>query len=313
MPEKALNQIPRPVREQYQKGVTALQRQNLDYAIAILTQVLVQEPGFFDCRQALRATQFKKSGSGGGFFKKLLSGASSSPMVAKGQLALRNSPQEALIIAEQILNSDPNSMAGHRILAEAAGAMEFPKTAQLSLEILAKNLPQDRDIQRQLAGCYADLGQGDKAEAIYTQLMAAHPDDISLREEFKDISARKTLAEGGYEAIADGSGSYRDILKDKEQAVALEQENRQVKTEDVAVGLIREYESRLQQQPGDLKLMRSLAELYAQKNDFDRALEYYDTIGKTSGMVDSALRKSIAGAASCMCALCRTPLWIHRT
>src|SRR5687767_5858513 len=107
MPEKSLNQIPRPLRDQYEKGLKNFQQQNFDYAMAILTQVLVQEPAFYDCRQALRATQFKKAGSGGGFFKKVFSGASSTPLVAKGQMALRNNPVEALNIAEQILNGDP--------------------------------------------------------------------------------------------------------------------------------------------------------------------------------------------------------------
>ncbi len=294
MSEKTLNQVPRPVREQYQKGVTALQRQNFDYAIAILTQVLDQEPGFYECREALRATQFKKRGSGGGFFKKMFSGASSSPMFAKGQLALRNNLREALSISEQILNSDPNSNGAHKILAEAAHALQFPKTALLSLEILAKNLPKDQDIQRQLANVYADLGQGDKAESIYTQLIQTNPLDPSLQEEFKNLSARKSMAEGGYEALADGRGSYRDILKDKQGAEAIEQENRQVKTDDVATRLIRDYESRLEVEPDNVKLMRSLADLYTQRNDFDRALQYYDSIAQTSGAVDSALRKSIA-------------------
>src|SRR5665213_1328625 len=97
MAEKTLNQISRPMREQYEKGLSALERQNLDYAIAIFSGVLEQEPGFFDCRQALRATQIKKAGAGGsGFFKKMLSGAGSSPLMAKGQLAMTKNPKEAL-------------------------------------------------------------------------------------------------------------------------------------------------------------------------------------------------------------------------
>jgi tetratricopeptide (TPR) repeat protein len=294
MPEKAVNQVPRPVREQYQKGVTALQRQNFDYAVAILTQILDQEPAFYDCREALRAAQSKKNGSGGGFFKRMISGASSSPMVAKGQIALRSDPQEALKIAEQILNSDPNSSAAHKILAEAARVLDFPKTALLSLSILAKNNPKDTDIQRQLAGTYADLGQGDKAEAIYTQLIQNNPQDISLLEEYKNISARKTLDEGGYEAMAESGGSYRDVLKDKEQAISLEQEQKQVKTEDMSARLIREYESRLEMDPSNVKLIRSIGELYVQKNDFDKALEYFNRLIQASGPADATLRKLIA-------------------
>lgn len=297
MSDKTLNQIPRAIREQYQKGVAALQRQNLDYAIAILTQCLEQEPGFYDCREALRASQAKKSGSGGGFFKKMLSGASSSPLVAKAQLALRTNPAEALNIAEQILNSDANNMAGHKILAEAAQALEFPKTALLSLQILNRNAPKDMAISRQLANVYADLGQADKAEAIYVELIRLNPGDASLNDELKDISARKTLSEGGYEAMVASGGSFRDALKSKEEAIALEQSNRQVKTEDVAQNLINEYESRLKAQPGNVKLTQTLAELYAQKKDFDRALEYYNQIA-AAGQADAALQKAIAETTS---------------
>ena len=115
-----------------------------------------------------------------------------------------------------------------------------------------------------------------------------------LGQALKDLSARKTLDEGGYDALADGTGSYRDILKDKEEAVSLEQQNRQVKTEDVAERLIGEYEARLKTEPKNLKLLRSLAELYTQKKQFDRALGYYDQIKSSEVGGDASLDRSIA-------------------
>ncbi|RMD66142.1 hypothetical protein D6833_01870, partial [Candidatus Parcubacteria bacterium] len=96
MPEKNLSQIPRDLRELYQKGTMALQRQNYDYAIAIFMQVLQREPAFFECRQALRAAQFKKTGGKTGFFKKLMGGASASPTLAKAQMVMRKNPLEAM-------------------------------------------------------------------------------------------------------------------------------------------------------------------------------------------------------------------------
>lgn len=294
MPEKSLNQIPRGLREQYEKGLKNFQQQNFDYALAILTQVLVQEPAFFDCRQVLRVTQFKKAGSGGGFFKKVFSGASATPLVAKGQLALRSNPLDALNIAEQILNSDPNSSAGHKLLADAALAADFPKTAVLSLEILVKNSPKDRELNEQLAEAYARSGQNAKAESIYADLLRANPGDQKISQALKDLSARSTMTDGGYESLADGTGSYRDILKNKEQAVALEQENRQVKSEDVADRLIRDYETKLAAEPNNFKLMRSVAELYVQKKDFDRALAYYEKLVSADGGADASLEKTIS-------------------
>ena len=146
-----------------------MQRENLDYAIALFNQVLEKEPEFFECRKALREAQFKKAGDkGGGFFKKMLSGASSSPLVAKGQIALRRNPAEALAIAEQILNSDPNSSAAHRLIVEAANALDLPRTAALSYETLSNNSPKDKDLAIAFARALAaagDVSEGDQIAA----------------------------------------------------------------------------------------------------------------------------------------------------
>ena len=77
-------------------------------------------------------------------------------------------------------------------------------------------------------------------------------------------------------------------------AVALEQQNRQVKTEDVAEKLINEYETRLKSEPKNLKLLRSLAELYTQKKQFDKALGYYEKIKSSEVGGDASLDRNIA-------------------
>ncbi len=295
MAEKSLNDLPRDVRALYNKGNEALTRENIDYAIDLFNQVLVREPGFYECRKALRIAQLRRSGSsGGGFFKKMLSGASSSPLIAKGQLALHSAPAEALQIAEQILNGDPYSSAAHKLIVEAATTLQLPRTAVLSLERLAKFSPRDKDVAIKLANALAEIGEAQHAERVLTEMRRLFPRDAELAQALKDVSARKTLDEGGYEALADGSGSYRDILKDKEEAISLEQENRQVKTDNVAARLIREYEARLPKEPNNLKLLRTLAELYTQKGQFDAALGYYDRIKKSDIGSDASLDCAIA-------------------
>jgi tetratricopeptide (TPR) repeat protein len=294
MAEKTLSQIPRPVREQYQKGMVAYERKNFDYAIAIFNQVLAQEPGFFDCRKVLRVCQHQKSGGSSTFFKKMLSGAGSSPLLAKAQIAGLKNPLEAIKTAEQILNSDFNSAGAHKLLAEAALAADMPKTAVLSLEIVVKNAPKDEEAQKSLARAYSSAGEGEKAEMVMAELMRQHPGDLKLADELKDISARKTLAEGGYDALASGTGSYRDILKDKDRSVQLEQEGRQVKTDDVAQRHIANLEAELAREPNNMKKLRSVAELYTQQKDFDRAIATYNRIIEKEGAADSSLQKAIA-------------------
>ena len=293
MPEKSLGDVPRDLRDLYQKGATALQRQNFDYAIAIFQQVLQREPALLDCRKALRAAQIKKSGGGTGFFKKMLGGATNSPLVAKAQMA-KNRPLEAMAIAEQILEGDPQGSTGNKILAESATAAGLPETACFAYEILLKSSPKDYDLTMAYGEALSASGQIAKAEAVYSDLMRAYPQKGEISAALKNLSARQTLDEGGYEALADGSGSYRDILRNKDEAVRLEQEHRAVKTEDVAENLIAEYESRLVNEPRNLKLIRSVAELYTQKKQFDKALEYYERIRSSESGGDASLEKAIA-------------------
>jgi len=300
MAEKSHNEISRDARVLYAKGVEAAQRENTDYAINLFNQVLEKEPTFYECRKALRAAQFKKAGSGGGgFFKKMLSGAGSSPQIAKAKMVLGKNPGEAMAIAEQILNTDPNNASAHRILVDAANALELPHTAVLSYETLIKHSPKDRNLAIDFAHALAaagDMSQGEnnRGEKILMDLLRDNPQDGDLSKALKNLSARKTMDEGGYGALESGEGSYRDILKDKKESASLEQEKRVVKTEDTTERLIGEYEMRLETEPHNLKLVRSLAELYTQKKQFPRALEYYERI-KTSGMGnDPSLDTAIA-------------------
>jgi len=298
MAEKTVNEIPRDVRALYVKGNEALARENPDYAISLYNQVLSREPAFYECRERLHRTQAQKVGTGGGFFKKVMNMGGSSPALAKAQLVLHKDPGGAMELAEQALNTDPTSSLAHKIIVEAAGILELPKTAVLSLEALAKSHPKDRDIAIKFANALAAIGQAHRAEEVLTEMSRAFPYDQELAQAAKDISARKTLDEGGYEALADGSGSYRDILKDKDASVALEQEQRQVKTEDVTEKLIREYEARLANEPKNLKLIRSLAELYTSKKAFDKAMGYYDLIKASDLGADASLDQAMAETVS---------------
>jgi tetratricopeptide (TPR) repeat protein len=295
MPEKSLHQVPRNWRELFEKGNAAFEKKNFDYAIKIFEQVLKNEPAFYQARTRLRDSQFAKHGqASSGFFKRMLGTATNSPQLAKAQFSVRNNPAEALSACEEVLNNDPNNVTAHKILAEAALSMDFPKTAVLSLEIAFRNAPRDHDLAQQLAQALIVNGQIERAEKVYSELQKANPGDPSIAQELKNLAARRTLREGGYDEVSSGTASYRDILKNKEEAVALEQENRQVKSDDVATRLIAEKEARLEKEPGNRRALREIAELYIQKKEFDKALEFYQRIQTSEGPVDPSIEKEIA-------------------
>lgn len=97
----------------------------------------------------------------------------------------------------------------------------------------------------------------------------------------------------GYENVAEGTGSYRDILRNKSEAVLLEQEQRTVKDPEVAARLIGEYQTRLEAEPENLKLMSQIAELYAERREYQLAIEHLERMQATGGVADPAIARKI--------------------
>ena len=118
MAEKSKKEVEPQAREFFDKGLVALRKENLEYATKLFEQALRREPGFFECREALRLNQFKRAGKKSGFFR-MFGKTTSSSLLPKGQLALKKDPLEAIEVAEQILNDDPYSVLGNKLLAEA--------------------------------------------------------------------------------------------------------------------------------------------------------------------------------------------------
>lgn len=293
MPEKSVQQLPSTLRELHDRGMAAIQKSNFDYAVTLFNTLLKQDPTFYECREALRVAQSKRAGGRTSFLRKFVSSANS---VTRGQLALRTNPREAIEIAEEILNEDPTNKDAHSLVADAAIALDLPRTAVLSLEVAFKANPRDRKLAEKLADTLTSTRQDARAEKILRDLLLAHPNDPVLNEKLKNVLASRTMTERGYEALADGSGSYRDILRDREEAVTLEQEKRAVKDPAVIVRLTADLEARTAAEPGNLTLLRQLASLHRQAGQFDRAVAVYEQILRTGGVNDPEILKAIAEA-----------------
>jgi len=292
MSEKSKREVHPQAREYFDKGIAALRKDNLDYATKLFEQALKREPGFFECREALRLNQFKRVEKKGGFFK-IFGKTTSSSLFPKGQLALRKNPIEAIEVAEQILNEDPYSVMGNKLLGEAATLAELYKTALFAWELVMKQQPDDKGNTIKYCDALVNMGELVKADEIITELAKLNPEDLEVLQLSKNMTARVTMAEGGYDKVTAGEADYRAVLKDEAEAVLLEQENRRSEQESTAESLIREYEERLELDAKNLKLIRSLAELYYRKKDFDKSIEYYELFNETNLRSDSAVDRAI--------------------
>jgi tetratricopeptide (TPR) repeat protein len=289
MAEKTLETVNRTARDQYERALAALERNNLDYAIEMFSQCLAQEPNFTKAREYLRAAQTKRAGSGGGL-KQMFTAAKLTPLLTKTRMAIGKSPLEAITLAEQALSVDPKNSQALLMLAEAAEAAQFPETTVQTLEHYAKLNPKDTKSQHWLARTYTALERYDMALEVYERLLRLNPSDFDAQKGVKDVTAHGAMQTGRW----DQDGDFRKSLANKDEAVALEQRSRVVRAEDMIENLIQENLTKLAQDPENPVLKRELGKLYAQKGDYATALQYLESLFQAEAGADSALEREIA-------------------
>lgn len=288
MAEKALTDLPVSLREMYDKGRSALNKGNFDYAIALFSDVLRKEPGFVACREALRKTQIEKCGQSKSLFRKVFGKAS--PLLAKAQVQLKSSPTEAMATVEQILNGDPYNASAQKLLAEAALALEFPQTEALAREIAFNENPTDRDNALKLADSLLKVGRSDKGRRIMEALTKAFPDDPRLISAYNTWSAKRTLNE----SLSGGKvDSYRQMLQDEKETVSLEQLAREVKDPATALKLVEEFQTQLAEDPENQSILQRIGDLYERAGDFEQSMEYYAKVNDLRGGDDPSLLRMI--------------------
>ncbi|MGD1020180.1 MAG: tetratricopeptide repeat protein [Verrucomicrobiia bacterium] len=288
MAEKNSANINRHANDFYQKAIQAVERGNLDYAIEMFIQCLNIEPGYTKARRNLRATQMKKTESAGGF-KRMLVGTKLQPLLAKAKMAVQKNPTEAMSIAEQALSEDPKNGQALMTLAEAAEVAQLPDTVVQTLETYTRLNPKDTKALHWLARSYIATGQHDLSRETFDHILQINPNDFEAQQGAKDATAKGAMSGGGWE----GDGSFRDALKDKDESVALEQESRVVRAEDMVANLIKEKLEALSKDPENPVIQRELGKLYAQKENFDEALRYLEALFAKEGGTDPSLEREI--------------------
>jgi tetratricopeptide (TPR) repeat protein len=288
MPEKTSDNISRTARDLYNKAIAALERNNIDYAIEMFCQCLALEPNFTQGRKFLRAAQMKKAESSGGF-KRMFTSAKSATLLPKAKMSASKNPVEAMQLAEQILTEDPKNGQALQILAEAADNAGFPETTAQTLEHLAKLNARDTKTLHWLAKTYFKTEQFDLGRDTYERILQINPGDFEAQKGINEATARNSMKGGGWEEAK----SFRDTLKDEKESVALEQASRVVRAEDMTENLIREHLQKLNQDPDNPVIKRELGRLYAQKNDFDTALQYLEALFNAEAGADPSLEKEI--------------------
>jgi Flp pilus assembly protein TadD len=278
--EKELSDV---LRSHWLKAVAAIELRNFGYAISLLQDVLRKEPEFLTGRQLLRRTEVSKTKAG----KKSRFNISTAPIaVMKAQRELKKDPARAVEMIEKVLEEEPYNRQANLLLKEAAMAAGWPDIAIFALRTLLEDNSRDLKILHELGRLHHELGQNERAVEVYTRISEINPFDAEALRLGKDASARASMTSGGWAEAA----SYRDVLKDKEMAVSLEQQSRMKLSDESLDQQIAETYTAHQAQPENIDLARRLGALNEQKNDLETAISWYQyaadlTKGSDAGLV----------------------------
>jgi tetratricopeptide (TPR) repeat protein len=291
MAEVTLEAAPRKAREQFEKGLAAFERGNLDYAMDMFELALEISPRLLHARKFLRAAAIKKSKAGkGGAMVHAVSTLSGLGGILQAQSQIKKKPEQAVKGAEALLRKDPFNMTFLNLFAQAAVGADMPEAAVLTLEIAREHYPKDLKTLELLAKLYMTVDRMHDARVAYEELARQKPNDAGFIKALKDVTALDTMQRGRWEEAT----SYRDVIKDTKEATLLEQQAKAVKTDRDVDALIEETLGKIQREPQNINYKRALADLYVRAERLDEALAVLRDAEAVTGGADPQIERAVS-------------------
>jgi tetratricopeptide (TPR) repeat protein len=287
MPVKTEKELNDTQRNHWLKAMAAIELRNFGYAISLLQGILKQEPQFLTGRQLLRRTEVTK----GKAAKKSFFNISTAPIaVMKAQREIKKAPARAIEMVEKVLEQEPYHRQANLVLKEAAVAAGWPEIGAFALRTLLEEDQRDLKVLHELAELYRAMGQSEQEVEIYNRISEIDPLDAEAVRRGKDAAARASMTTGGWTRAE----SYRDLIKDEEAAVSLEQQGRMQLTGESLDRQIAETQSRQQAEPHNFDLAKRLGSLFEQRDDIESAIASYERASTLIHGSDSGVAQKVS-------------------
>jgi tetratricopeptide (TPR) repeat protein len=272
MPEITEKELPANLKPLWLKALTAVQTNNLEYAVStLLPPILKESPGFLEGRKLLRKCELQLSGGAkkkGGLFGIQTGGMG----LMKLQNAAKKDPEGTLPLIEKELEKDPLNDQANDLLFDVCLKLELFHTAAFALETIRSGNPEKAKLLHKLAKFYLDRDQPTLAAEVYNDIVKHHPTDGAAIKGSKDASARASMQKQKWDENAD----MRTLMRDAAQFEELEKASR--------TGLTREQLEQRRDQviekynadPNHLATVKDLAGIYEQLEDWHNAQTFYE-------------------------------------
>jgi len=244
----------------------AAARENYDYAITLMYDLVIKDPQNRKARAMLRSFEIhhaKKFGRSavakvGGLVRGLAS-------------RLGRNPKKALASLEAALRDNPTSIPTLMDLAEALKAEGYVDQAIDTLEAAREIDNKNKDILRELVNLYESAGDYRKAQMRAQEYVKLDPYDQSMAVKLKNVSAKLHIEA----SQVDKAEKFLDQVKDVEEARDLERGERLVRDDEELEQAVKEALINIRRNPQDPIAYTKLGDLYQQRSDFGKAMEAY--------------------------------------
>jgi tetratricopeptide (TPR) repeat protein len=286
-----------------QKAEEALRRRNWDFAVEVYQQLIEIDPDLPEARAGLRQALRKRAESKGGGGSVLGKALGAGPLAMAKTLAKAGRHDAAAKQLEAYLSHNPLDVDANLRLGGELEAAGHRRSARAVYEFVAEIAPKNPEGLKRAGAMLHAAGEHTKALEYYERALAADPRDQDALKARKNLSAEAALSKTQLQPVRHS----RDLIKDKEQASALERERRMHLSDDDLRQALEQLERRFAEAPNDPELMLELAGVHERLKDFEaagelveRALQYrkdsFDLLCRSGDLRSKVLKKALAKA-----------------
>jgi tetratricopeptide (TPR) repeat protein len=287
MDKKNLQDVQTGMRDMYQRAVESGRKNNLDYAIELLKDLIKKSPGLIPAREKLREFEKKKSDSAGGLGR-LIINLKFSFHAAKIKSMIAQKPLEAMAMCEDVLAKNLYNPTVLNLLADASLKAGASFIGVEALQIVRDMKPRNESNLRKLAEFYRKSNDAMSALKIVQIIAEKHPNDLGVQAELRSAVALASMQKGDWEK----EGTTQEKVKDKTEAVVAEMQDGTLHDIDQMKMVIEKLEKDLEKEES-VDTRKKLGELYHASGRFDDAIAEYNKVAQGIGAMDPSVDKSI--------------------
>ncbi len=287
MVEEKLKDLDPRLIKQVDNAQKTLDR-NPSYAIDVCMGILQRHPGCLEVRQILRKAQQRATGGKTSGLGRFINSVTAAPFSVKIGSLLKKDPKQAMEAAEKMISSQYNNASAHKMVGQAAEAMDLPETAVFAYECAHDLDPANVETALALGDMLVKAGRGKDAVRIGDVIMQDNPAHEGAQDLIRRASVAESMARGRWEE----GGGFRDKLADETKSIELEQAARSVNDEDTLEQMTKKAIERLEKEPDNINLYREIIRNYRNLGKFEKAVEFLTKARELpTGKGDSTLEK----------------------